>query len=90
MKANTFTKGGCSSCIIILLLILSSVLAGSVDQDRNKFFAFDNGIGRGKLTPQEQAEILKELDFDGIGYTGITNLSERIKVFRKHNIFACS
>jgi sugar phosphate isomerase/epimerase len=66
--------------------MLSPVLAGSVDEVQNKFFAFDNGVGRGKLTPQKQAEILKELGYDGIGYTGIKNLSQRIKVFRKHNL----
>ena len=44
-----------------------------------EFFAFDNGIGRDAgWGPPQQAELLAELGFDGIGYTGITNLEERI------------
>ncbi len=34
----------------------------------NLFFPFDSGVGRGKWTAQEQAQCVKELGFDGIGY----------------------
>ena len=34
----------------------------------NVFFPFDSGVGRGKWTPQEQAQCVKDLGFDGIGY----------------------
>ena len=32
------------------------------------FYAFDNGVGRGQWTPDQQATTLKELGFDGISY----------------------
>jgi sugar phosphate isomerase/epimerase len=32
------------------------------------FFAFDNGVGRGKWTPDQQADTMKELGYDGIHY----------------------
>ena len=45
------------------------------------FFAFDNGVGRGELTPMQQATMLKELGYDGIGYTGTAQLAERQRAF---------
>ncbi len=32
------------------------------------FFVFDNGVGRGKWTPEQQATTLKELGYDAISY----------------------
>jgi sugar phosphate isomerase/epimerase/lysophospholipase L1-like esterase len=48
----------------------------------NPFFAFDNGIGRGRLTPEQQAKTLKKLGYAGIGYTGVRDLPRRIKAFK--------
>ena len=53
---------------------------------RNPFFAFDNGVGREAWTPQQQAEVLKELGYAGIGYTGTTDLPERLKAFHARNL----
>jgi len=44
----------------------------------NPFFAFDNGVGRGSLTPQQQAEILADLGYAGIGYSGTRNIPEML------------
>jgi len=33
-----------------------------------EFFVFDNGVGRGVWTPEQQAKTLKKLGFDGISY----------------------
>lgn len=33
-----------------------------------EFFVFDNGVGRGKWTPEQQAATLQELGYDGISY----------------------
>jgi len=55
--------------------------AATEERLQNAFFAFDNGVGRGKWTPQEQARTLKELGYAGIGYTGVENLTERLKAF---------
>lgn len=50
----------------------------------NPFFAFDNGLG-GK-SPAEQAALLKELGYDGIGYTGTGNFAERRKAFAEQGL----
>jgi sugar phosphate isomerase/epimerase len=44
----------------------------------NPFFAFDNGTGRGALPPEEQAKMLKELGYAGIGYTGTAGIPETL------------
>jgi sugar phosphate isomerase/epimerase len=44
----------------------------------NPFFAFDNGTGRGVLSPEEQAKMLGELGYDGIGYTGTAGIPEML------------
>lgn len=49
----------------------------------NAFFAFDNGVGRGEWSPDEQAKTLAELGYAGIGYTGTDNLDERRAAFEK-------
>ncbi len=33
-----------------------------------EFFVFDNGVGRGSWSPEQQARTVKELGFDGISY----------------------
>jgi hypothetical protein len=44
----------------------------------NAFFAFDNGVGREqKWLPAQQADTLKSLGYDGIGYTGTEIFAER-------------
>ena len=43
------------------------------------FFAFDNGVGRDVgMKPEEQARILADLGYQGIGYTGVKNISEML------------
>jgi sugar phosphate isomerase/epimerase len=42
-------------------------------------FAFDNGVGRGQWKPDEQARLLKELGYAGIGYTGTQQIPEMLK-----------
>ena len=48
---------------------------------QNSFFAMDNGVGRGKLTPDQQAAVVKDLGFDGISYNGAHELKERLAAF---------
>ena len=45
----------------------------------NPFFAFDNGTGYGRVSPEEQAAMLKELGYDGIGYTGAQQIPAMLK-----------
>lgn len=50
----------------------------------NPFFAFDNGLGG--RPPAKQAALLKELGFDGIGYSGTKNFAERHKAFEEQGL----
>ena len=56
----------------------------------NPFFAFDNGVGRGVLDPQQQAAILAELGYAGIGYTGTHNIPAMLQAVdaRKLKMFS--
>ncbi len=44
----------------------------------NAFFAFDNGTGRGRLTLAEQAQLVKDTGYAGIGYTGTRRIPEML------------
>ena len=63
--------------VVPLLLLLGVVLQLAVCGAEPLFFAFDNGLGRGELTPVQQADLLKRLGYQGIGYTGTLLLAER-------------
>jgi sugar phosphate isomerase/epimerase len=52
----------------------------------NEFFAFDNGTGRGTLSPDEQAQMLKELGYAGIGYTGTAGIPEMLAALDKRGL----
>jgi sugar phosphate isomerase/epimerase len=49
------------------------------------FFAFDNGVGRGKWPPEKQAATLKALGYDGISYNYTNNqdLENWIRIYRE-------
>jgi sugar phosphate isomerase/epimerase len=66
----------------IVLLLHGGVSAAEIsNQVSNPFFAMDNGVGRGRLTPAEQAEVVKDIGFDGISYNGTQDLTERLSAF---------
>ena len=53
----------------------------------NPFFAFDNGVGHNlNWSPAQQAAVLKKLGYDGIGYTGTENFTERQKAFQAQGL----
>ncbi len=52
----------------------------------NPFFAFDNGTGRGVLPPEQQAKMLKELGYDGIGYTGTQAIPQMLEALDRHEL----
>jgi len=59
----------------VILCLLPKALPAADDVPvrprlNNAFFAFDNGTGRGRLSPQDQVDLLEQLGYDGIGYTG--------------------
>lgn len=51
--------------IATLLVVLSVLMSANAAPE---FFVFDNGVGRGKWTPEQQARTLKELGYAGISY----------------------
>jgi len=69
------------------LILTQGLRAGDRERaPRTPFFAFDNGVGRDQRSPQEQADVLKELGYAGIGYTGATDLSERLRAFASQGL----
>lgn len=69
------------SAIAALVLCLSPKALPAAD-----FFAFDNGTGRGRLSPDAQAEMLKELGYAGVGYTGAGGIPEMLAALDKHGL----
>ncbi len=59
-----------------LCCCLSGIVPATADDQTvsSPFFAFDNGVGRGVWQPEQQAELLEKLGYDGIGYTGVQNI----------------
>ena len=58
----------------VLCLGACAATTSSADAPRpaNAFFAMDNGVGRGTWTAQKQAQTVKELGYNGIGYNYTT------------------
>lgn len=52
----------------------------------NPFFAFDNGVHRGEWSPDKQAQLLKDLGYDGISYNGPGQMAERLQAFRSSGL----
>jgi sugar phosphate isomerase/epimerase len=53
----------------------------------NPFFAFDNGTGRDqKVSLEEQAKMLEELGYAGIGYTGTEHIPEMLKALEDRGL----
>ena len=53
--------------VFSLVLVVAAQAFAQPDVD-NRFFVFDNGVGRGSWTPEQQARTVKELGYDGISY----------------------
>jgi sugar phosphate isomerase/epimerase len=52
----------------------------------NPFFAMDTGTNRKIFSAAEQAQILEELGYDGLGYTGLSGINEMIEELEKRNL----
>jgi len=69
------------SAIAAIVLCLSPKALPATD-----FFAFDNGTGHGRLSPDAQAEMLKDLGYAGIGYTGAKGIPEMFEALDRHGL----
>jgi len=87
MKSRTIAGYALTVCGILASLVAFSAETGG-SAGGTKLFVFDNGVGRGKWTPQEQAAALKELGYDGISYNYTNNedLQKRMEAFKAVNL----
>ena len=71
--------------ILLSLLLAAQSIATA---QSSGLFAFDNAVGRGKWTSEQQVSTLKELGYDGISYnyTNPKDLAVWIETCRKHGI----
>jgi sugar phosphate isomerase/epimerase len=61
-------------------LLLAVGITGGAEPAIWPFFAFDNGVGRGTdITPAQQAEVLADMGYQGIGYTGVQHIPAMLK-----------
>lgn len=60
--------------LVLILISAAGLSAAETGAGPWKFFAFDNGVGRDNLQPDEQATILADLGYAGMGYTGVNNI----------------
>jgi sugar phosphate isomerase/epimerase len=67
--------------IAAVVVLCSAAQSRAASLAENPFFVFDNGAGRGAWTPERQAETLEKLGYDGISYSGVEDLGERMKAF---------
>jgi len=79
-----------SHCILDLLILclcpaaLPAAEPAKKPKLDNAFFAFDNGCGG--LSLDDRAKLLKELGYQGVGYTGAKNLPAALKAFDAHGL----
>ncbi|NOY41273.1 MAG: sugar phosphate isomerase/epimerase [Planctomycetes bacterium] len=73
------TRRCCLSVVTVLILCLPAWA-------EQPFFAFDNAFRQEKLPVSEQAAILAELGYDGIGYTGTQNIPQSLSALKAHNL----
>ncbi|MBM4093704.1 MAG: TIM barrel protein, partial [Planctomycetes bacterium] len=72
-------RRGCLAvfCVGVLGYLAADQRAAAAERSVWPFFAFDNAVGRDQgLKPEEQAEILSQLGYQGIGHTGVKNIPE--------------
>lgn len=71
--------------IVLVALSFCFICAAAWSGD-HEFYAFDNGVGRGEWPPEEQAKVLAELGYAGIGDSGTEDLDARLAAFDRHGV----
>jgi sugar phosphate isomerase/epimerase len=81
---QNMSKFACPAIVgVVVCLAAAALTAGDAPVKpgvTNPFFAFNNGTGRGRIPLEDQAQMLKELGYDGIGYTGTQQIPEMLKL----------
>ena len=70
----------------LLIAMVAPSMALADDTPSWPFFAFDNGVGRGTWQPAKQAEVLDDLGYQGIGYTGVKKIPEMLKALQARDL----
>lgn len=65
-------SGSAGLLAVLFMLTTGGLTARGAELPRNSFFPLDNGVGRGTWTPARQAQVVKDLGYDGIGYNYTT------------------
>ena len=73
-------------CGLVVLCWATVPLSAADPPTAWEFFAFDNGVGRGALEPTQQAEILADLGYQGIGYTGTKNIPAVLEALQSRRL----
>ena len=90
MNVNRLLRQAAPVLLLFAVLLVCEAKPGKAPATRpraakgeltNPFFAFDNGLGRLRLTPDRQAQTLKELGYAGVGYSSTGDLPKKIKAF---------
>ena len=68
---------------ILLLLGLAAALAGAADQP---LYVFDDGVGLGSLSIEEQAELTRTTGYAGIFYTGVKDVPQALAARRARGL----
>jgi sugar phosphate isomerase/epimerase len=73
---------GFAICVALCVAEVALAADGSATAEpglANPFFAFDDGTGYGRVSAEDQAAMLKELGYGGIGYTGAQRIPEMLR-----------
>lgn len=73
-----------AAALVGLVALAATVESPAAEPPR--LFAFDNGTGRGSVSPAEQAKMLKQLGYSGIGYTGTAGIPEMLAALRAEGL----
>ena len=76
---------GCCGAALLSTVAAQPANPGS-ETSTAPLFAFDNGVGRGELSPEQQASILAELGYGGIAHTGTKNIPEMLAALDRHGL----
>jgi sugar phosphate isomerase/epimerase len=83
MRFLTQLVGSVAFCSCLFAV---GLVAGEDAGKRWPFFAFDNGVGRGVWQPEQQARVLADLGYDGMGYTGVRNIPAMLAALDAHGL----
>ena len=85
MQRRTFIKTGAA---LVTASLIPAARSFAQEKAHWPFFAFDNGVGRGKWPAERQAATLKALGYDGISYNYTNNqdLENWIRIYREHGL----